>query len=124
MVNNLKIKEVLKDLAPEFANEDDSKLDRFIAYSQAEVDVLIFGTEDNIDYKKAIALLSASKIKISTAAKNTSVGGVFIDVKAGNLEKKHNNAGSSLAKSLTDNPYQEEFQRLVDMYRKKEIFLI
>ena len=119
----METKEILKDIAPEFANEDDEKIDRFISYSESEVNYKIFDTQDNIDYKKAIAYLTASKLKISKLSQKTNIGGVYKDIKSANLEIKHNGVGSNLAKSMTDNPYQTEFQRLIDMYQHKDIFL-
>jgi hypothetical protein len=116
------ILDIFRDIATEFSNESDDVVNRFISYCQAEVSTDFF--ENNLNYEKAIAYLSASKLKINKGASILGSGGVVMGQRVGNIEIRPVINNAVKFKNINDNPYQNEYEKLIANERSKELFVI
>jgi hypothetical protein len=116
------ILDIFRDIATEFSNESDELVNRFISYAEAEISSDFF--ENNINYQKAIAYLVASKLKIKKGASMLGAGGVVMGQRAGNIEIRPVINNAVKFKNINDNPYQNEYEKLIAMERSKEFFVV
>jgi len=118
----MEILDIFKDLASEFSNESDEVINRFISYSQSEISANLF--QDELNYKKAVAYLSASKLKIRKGSAMLGSGGVVLGQRVGNVEIRPIINNAVKFKNINDNPYQNEYEKLIALERNKEFFVI
>lgn len=126
------IRQILKDIDSTLDTKDNTYLDRWISYAINEVRPEIFGGEDKIDYQKAVAYLTASKLQASILGSKTSSNystgsGGLKRKKAGNVELEYfqantNSSSSSETKSNSD-VYYSEYKRILKKYTANSIIL-
>lgn len=97
------IKDILIDIAPEFATADSDLLDRFISYAALSVNRDAFLMRADL----ATAYLAAHILKLS---KRKGVGGTVITNKAGDLMRQYSSNPKDT--ELDQTSYGKEFKRL------------
>ena len=118
----MEILDIFRDIASEFSNESDEVINRFVLYSQAEISNDFF--TDELNYKKAVAYLSASKLKIKKSALMLGAGGVIMGQRVGNIEIRPVINNAVKFKNINDNPYQNEYEKLIANERSKSLFVV
>lgn len=118
----MEILDIFRDIASEFSNESDEVINRFILYSQSEISNDFF--EDELNYKKAVAYLSASKLKIKKGASMLGSSGVVLGQRVGNIEIRPVINNAVKFKNINENPYQNEYEKLIANERSKELFVV
>jgi hypothetical protein len=78
------ILDIFRDIAPEFENETDEKILRFIGYASPKVSEVQFG--DN--YELAVAYLAADMLAISKR-KSSAITGEITALREGDLAKQY-----------------------------------
>jgi hypothetical protein len=108
-MSNTSIIDIIGDIAPQFANEDVDKLNRFIGYAKCEVNSSIF-KGDQMCYDKAVAYFTSHLLAKSSMTASSS--GAIKRKKEGDLECEFSDFGSD--SSLVDSTqYLTEFNKIM-----------
>jgi hypothetical protein len=122
MIPITQINQILKIVAPEFASKDDAFLNTWINIVASEVREQLFGNTDNIDYQKAVAYLTAAKMKISST-NGQGASGALVRKKTGDVELEYGRVAGAANSSILDNAYMMEYKRLLSLYTRNTIIL-
>lgn len=104
-MSNALIIEIISDIAPQFANEDINKLNRFIGYAKCEVNKSLFSNELQC-YQKAVAYYTAHLL--AKAQEGSSSSGSLRRKKEGDLEIEFNSPDL-----IDSTQYLTEFKKIM-----------
>ena len=107
-MSNTDIIEIISDIAPQFANDDTNKLNRFIEYAKCEVNQNLFSADLQC-YQKAVAYYTAHLL--AKAGESASSSGSLTRKKEDQLECEYSRSTGITV--LDSTQYLTEFNRIM-----------